>query len=65
MIFNFYLSVAACGSVPAVIVDLLPGGVIPVTKILVLQWLPCLVPGSVGSALGLAGPVSVHCDWVR
>ena len=25
---------------------------------LALQWLPC-------QALGLVGPVSVHCDWVR
>ena len=31
----------------------------------VLSWLTCLVPGVVGSVLGLAGPVSVHCDWVN
>ena len=31
----------------------------------VLQWLPCQSPGVVGSALGLADPVSVYCDWVR
>ena len=30
-----------------------------------LQWLPCQVPGVIGSALGLVGPVSVYCDWVR
>ena len=32
---------------------------------LALQWLPCQAPGVVGSALGLVGPVSVYCDWVR
>ena len=32
---------------------------------LVLQWLPCQAPGVIGSALGLVGPVSVHCGWVR
>ena len=30
-----------------------------------LQWLPCQAPGIIGSALGLVGPVSVYCDWVR
>ena len=30
-----------------------------------LQWLPCQAPGVIGSALGLVGPVSVYCDWVR
>ena len=39
--------------------------VIPVTKKLALQWLPCQAPGVIGSALGLVGPVSVYCDWVR
>ena len=29
------------------------------------QWLPCQAPGIIGSALGLVGPVSVYCDWVR
>ena len=29
------------------------------------QWLPFQAPGVIGSALGLVGPVSVHCDWVR
>ena len=28
------------------------------------QWLPCQAPGVIGSALGLAGPVSVYCDWM-
>ena len=32
---------------------------------LALQWLPCQAPGVTGSMLGLAGPVSVYCDWVR
>ena len=41
------------------------GRVIPVTIKLALQWLPCQVPGVIGSALGLVGPVSVYCDWVR
>ena len=26
---------------------------------------PWQVPGVIGSALGLVGPVSVHCDWLR
>ena len=30
-----------------------------------LRWLPCQVPGIVGSALGLVGPVIVYCDWAR
>ena len=34
-------------------------------KNLALQWLPCQAPGVIGSALGLVGPVSVYCDWVR
>ena len=41
------------------------GHVIPVTYKLALQWLPCQAPGIVGSVLGLAGLVSVYCDWVR
>ena len=36
-----------------------------VTEKLALQWLPCQAPGVIGSALGLVGPVSVYCDWVR
>ena len=27
--------------------------------------LPCQAPGVIGSALGLVGPVSAYCDWVR
>ena len=38
---------------------------IPVTQKLALQSLPCQAPGVIGSALGLVGPVSVYCDWVR
>ena len=30
-----------------------------------LQWVPCQAPAVIGSALGLVGPVSVYCDWVR
>ena len=30
-----------------------------------LQWLPCQAPGVMGSVLGLVGPESVYCDWVR
>ena len=41
------------------------GRVIPVTSKLALQWLPCQAPGVIGPALGLVGPVSVYCDWVR
>ena len=29
------------------------------------QWLPCQAPGVIGSALGLVGPVSEYCDWVK
>ena len=25
----------------------------------------CQAPGVIGSALGLVGPVSVYCNWVR
>ena len=32
---------------------------------LALQRLPCQAPSVIGSALGLVGPVSVYCDWVR
>ena len=41
------------------------GRVIPWTRTLVLQWLPCQASGNTGSALGLVGLVSVYCDWVR
>ena len=34
-------------------------------KKMTVQWLPCQAPGIIGSALGLVGPVSVYCDWVR
>ena len=37
----------------------------PVTSKLALQWRPCQMPGVIESALGLNGPVSVYCDWVR
>ena len=39
--------------------------VIQVTWTLALQWLPYQVPGIIGSALGLVGPLSVYCDCVR
>ena len=45
--------------------DFFRGRVIPVTHKLALQCLPCQAPGVIGSALGLVGPVSVYCDWVR
>ena len=32
---------------------------------LALQWQPRQALGVTGSAVGLAGPVSVYCDWVR
>ena len=32
---------------------------------LALQWLPCLAPDVIESALGLVGRVSVYCNWVR
>ena len=35
------------------------------TSKLALQWLPCQATGVIGSVLGLVGPVSVYCDWVR
>ena len=47
------------------IVGFFRGRVIPVTSKLALQWLPCQAPGVIGSVLGLVGPVSVYCDWVR
>ena len=37
----------------------------PLTSKLVLKWLPCQAPGAIGSVLGLVGPVSVYCDWVK
>ena len=56
---------ADLGSIPAVAADCVLGPVIPVSERLVLQWLPCQAPGVLGSALGLVGPVSIYCDWVR
>ena len=53
------------GSIPACGVEIFLGPVISVTYKLALHWLPCQAPGIVGSALGLVGPVSVYCDWVR
>ena len=41
------------------------GRVIPGITKKALQWLPCPTPGVIGSVLGLVGPVSVYCDWVR
>ena len=41
------------------------GWVTPVTSKLAPQWLPCQAPGGIGSVLGLVGPVSVYCEWVR
>ena len=35
------------------------------TSKLALHWLSCQVAGVIGSVLGLVGPVSVYCDWVR
>ena len=32
---------------------------------LALRWQPCQAPGVIRSVLGLVGPVSVYCDWVR
>ena len=52
------------GSNP-VCAGIFPGRVIPVTSKVALQWLSCQAPGVIGSALGLVGPVSVYCDWVR
>ena len=52
-------------SIPSFSVDHFPGRVIPLAYRLVLQWLSCHVPGAVGSVLGLVGPVSIYCEWVR
>ena len=35
------------------------------TLILVLMCLPFHIPGMIEPELGLAGPFSVYCDWVR
>ena len=52
-------------SIPAFAMGIYPSEVMPVTWKLVLQWLRCQAPGTIGSVLGLVGPVSVYCDWVR
>ena len=52
------------GSIPAFPTWIFPGRVIPVTSLLVLQWLSCLASDVIGSALGLASP-SVYCEWMR
>ena len=59
------LRVADLGLIPAFTMDLLLCWVIPVTQKLVLQWLSCQAPGTIGPALGLVCPVSIDCDWVR
>ena len=41
-----------------------PGRVIPVTPELALQWLSCMAPGVIGSALGLDESLSAYWDWV-
>ena len=41
------------------------GRLIPVTKTNGTPMLPRKSPGVLGSALGLVGPVSVYCNWVR
>ena len=56
---------ADLGSIPALVADLFPGRIIPVTSQLVLQWLPCQAPGVIGSALGLVGQESLCCDRER
>ena len=53
------------GSILTFATDLLHCRGTAVTYSLILQWLPCLVPGNIPSPLGLVGLVSVHCDWVR
>ena len=34
-------------------------------KMKVRSWLTCQSPAVSGSALGLVGPVSIYCYWVR
>ena len=54
------------GSIPAFGVDPFVGRVTPVnSKLVLLQWLPGQAPGVLRSELGLAGPMSEYCDWVR
>ena len=37
----------------------------PLYPALLLTHIYTFSPGVIGSALGLVGPVSVYCDWVR
>ena len=41
------------------------GPVMPVAYSMLLYWLPRQALDVIGSVLGLAGPVSVYCDWLR
>ena len=41
-----------------------PGQLIPVILKLLLRWLPCQVPGAIGSVLRLVHLVPVYCDQV-
>ena len=63
--FQFPEDSQTWGLNPAFSAGIFPGRVIPVAEKLALQWLPCHAPGDIGSALGMAGPVSEYCDWVR
>ena len=56
---------SGAGSIPACVVGIFPGRVMPMTLKLAHQWLPCQAPGIIGSPLGLVGPVLVYCYWVR
>ena len=56
------LRAADAGLILVFAVDLFPGQAIPLTGKLVLQLLPCQVPGATGSALGLVCRLSVCCD---
>ena len=59
------LRAADLGLIRVFSVGIFPGRVIPLTKKLVLKWLPCQALGVIGSTLGLVGPVSICRDWVR
>ena len=60
-----FLSHVACFLFSRLAPGFFRGRVIPVAYTLALRWLPCREPGVRGSVLGLVGPVSVYCDWVR
>ena len=47
------------GSILSLPVDCFPGGVIPVTSMLTVQWPPCQMSDVMGSAMALSGPVDV------